>query len=470
MISRQNRNATANQFSDRSTNSFYGSDLDTSVLGSDNVMRAIAQASSYFPDLFTDSNITNGILGNSVGQLVDGEELIRHFDDYTSFLDQLAGDYSLELSFNPVESKLQVINPYTGEAIEIEISTDVLNAITAESDLSASSYQGNGSGGNQQYTAQSNGFSSTYGYGLVDANAAVSYAAGYWLPSYAYDGYYAYESWGIDRIKALDAWMQGYTGQGVVVAVVDSGVDFTHPDLNDNLWYNTDEYFGDGIDNDGNGYIDDVIGWDFVGNDYNPYDEDSIGHGTHVAGIIAAENDNSGIFGVAYDAKIMPVRVLDANRNGSPYDVAQGIIYAADNGADIINASLGGGYSEWIEYAVSYATQKGVLVVMSAGNNGYAAPEYPGALATNWGIVVGATDYYNDITDFSNRAGSDARMNYVVAPGQEIYSTTPGNNYMSYEGTSMAAPYVSGVAALMLSANPYLTPDQLRNIIISTAS
>ncbi|AFZ03959.1 S8 family peptidase [Calothrix sp. PCC 6303] len=316
-------------------------------------------------------------------------------------------------------------------------------------------------------TAQSRNFNNNYGYGLIDAAAAVAKAIGYSrfadVPNQS-DEY----DWGLDAISVPEVWNQGYSGENIVVAVVDSGVDFRHADLNDNIWFNSGEIFDDGIDNDGNGYIDDIIGWDFVSNDYNPIGE-SNDHGTHVAGIIAAEADGYGINGVAYNAKIMPVRVLDEGGHGNDINIANGIYYAANNGANVINLSLGGEYSSNIEAAVKYATERGAIVIMSSGNDGKSEPGYPAALATNWGIAVGAIDYNWNVADFSNQAGSDSRINYVVAPGVDIYSTISGDDYDFMNGTSMAAPYVSGVAALMLSANPYLTPQQLRQIIIETA-
>jgi subtilisin family serine protease len=252
-----------------------------------------------------------------------------------------------------------------------------------------------------------------------------------------------------------------------VVAVVDTGVDYTHPDLNDNIWVNTDEIAGNNIDDDNNGFVDDVRGWDFVGNDNTPIDV--YGHGTHVAGTIAAENNGFGVTGVAYNAKIMPVKVLGDDGSGSYTNVAAGIRYAADNGANIINLSLGGGFSSIVEAAVQYATQKGSLVVMAAGNEGAAQPGFPASMATQIGLAVGAVDSNKKMADFSNRAGVTP-VKYVVAPGVSVYSTTPNNTYQSFSGTSMATPHVAAVAALILSAKPNLTPTQLASLITGTAN
>ncbi|MBF2025159.1 MAG: S8 family serine peptidase [Oscillatoriales cyanobacterium C42_A2020_001] len=308
-------------------------------------------------------------------------------------------------------------------------------------------------------------FNLSYGYGVVDAAAAVTQAiaAGATFPDVPNVGG---GIWGLDRVKAPEAWAQGYTGQGVVVAVIDTGVDYTHPDLDNNIWMNTGETW-DGIDNDGNGFIDDVLGWDFVNWDNNPMDDDS--HGTHVAGTIAAENNGFGVTGVAYNAKIMPIKVLGPN-GGSYADVAAGIVYAANQGADVINLSLGGGYfNNLVAAAVQYATEKGAVVVMASGNEGSSQPSFPANLASTWGIAVGAIDSSDRLANFSNRAGT-VPLDFVAAPGTRIWSTVPNNTYSAYSGTSMATPHVAGVAALMLSANPTLTPGQVETILIQTAN
>ena len=236
-----------------------------------------------------------------------------------------------------------------------------------------------------------------------------------------------------------------------------------------NIWTNENEIAGNGIDDDGNGYIDDVMGWDFVDQDNDPTDVNS--HGTHVAGTIAAENDDMGITGVAYDAQIMPVKVLGDDGFGFGRGIADGIRYAADNGADIINLSLGSDIpSAAIEAAIQYATNQGAVVVMAAGNEGADRPGYPASFATTYGLSVGAVDRSSDIAPFSNRAGQNSRLHHVVAPGVAIESTIPGDRYDTFSGTSMATPHVAGVVALLLSANPDLTPNQVRQIIIESTT
>lgn len=310
------------------------------------------------------------------------------------------------------------------------------------------------------------GFSSQYGYGLVDASAAVAQAIGQTTPFAAVPNLGG-NLWNLDRINAPEVWAQGFRGQGVVVAVVDTGVDYTHPDLAGNIWTNADEIAGNGIDDDGNGYVDDWRGWDFSDGDNDPFDLD--GHGTHVAGTIAAENDGLGMTGVAHDAVIMPVRVLDDQGYGYTVDIAAGIRYAVDNGADIINLSLGGGYSNAIATAIQYAAQNNVFVAIASGNGYQSQPGFPANLASQWGIAVGAVNSSNQLASFSNDAGPTP-LDYVVAPGVNIYSTTPNNSYAFYSGTSMATPHVAGVAALMLSANPSLSAAQIGDILTATAN
>ncbi|MGK7939232.1 MAG: S8 family serine peptidase [Crocosphaera sp.] len=316
------------------------------------------------------------------------------------------------------------------------------------------------SGGGHSYNSNS-------GYGLVNAAAAVAKALGQSSP-FPNVGDFNDSNWGVDTVKAPEVWNQGYTGKDIVVAVLDTGVDRNHSDLNDNIWKNTKEIAGNGIDDDGNGYIDDVYGWNFTNNTNNT--SDVHGHGTHVSGTIAGERNNFGVTGIAYDAEIMVVKVLNDQGRGSYSGIAQGVRYAVDNGADVINMSLGGGSgSSALKNAIKYASEKGVIVVSAAGNSKGSLPEYPGRYATDWGLVVGAVNKNNNMASFSNRAGDDSKMAYVTAPGVSIYSTLPNNKYASWNGTSMATPHVAGIVALMLDANENLTDAQVRSIITSTA-
>ncbi|MBP5973007.1 S8 family serine peptidase [Brasilonema sp. CT11] len=396
-------------------------------------------------------------------------------------LNLIAGDFDYNSNSFQFDTSRQVIDDITGQVLannnsgfgidtQIPLSFLANNGDTTQANYFATATKTDELSGqtlstSQSLTAQSNTFSKVYGYGLVNAAAAVAGAIG--KSPFADVSNVGGYNWGLDRIQAPEVWAKGYTGKNVVVAVVDSGVDYTHTDLDNNIWRNRGEIPGNGIDDDHNGYVDDVIGWNFVGNNNNPMDDNS--HGTHVAGIIAAENNGFGTTGVAYNSQIMPIKVLDNQGAGTSKSIAQGIIYAANNGADVINLSLGGNYSAEDALAIQYATQRGAIVVMAAGNDGTDKPIYPAALATDWGIAVGAIDQYNYVPNFSNKAGSNNKIDYVVAPGVDIYSTVPNNKYDYKDGTSMATPYVSGVAALMLSANPNLTPNQVRQIIAQSS-
>lgn len=276
----------------------------------------------------------------------------------------------------------------------------------------------------------------------------------------------ASHDWNLNAVGAPAAWAAGYTGEGITVAVVDTGVDLDHPDLVGNLYVNPGEIAGNGVDDDGNGFVDDVNGYDFVSGDSRP--DDTNGHGTHVAGTIAAANNGIGATGVAPDARILPVRVLGGNGSGTDSSVAAGIRYAAEVGAHIINLSLGGGYSTRIANAIEYATSLGSLVVAAAGNESASDPAYPArysALSSSV-LSVGAFDSRERIAGFSNDVGRSGSVQ-VDAPGVGIYSTYVGGGYGSLSGTSMASPHVAALAALTLSANPNLTSPELRSLLVS---
>ena len=250
-------------------------------------------------------------------------------------------------------------------------------------------------------------------------------------------------------------------GKGTVVAVIDTGVDYTHKDLADNIWVNEGEIPGNGIDDDGNGYVDDVHGVDFVEGDSDPMDEH--GHGTHVAGIIAMTPGNGGGVGVAYGAKIMCVRAGQANGSFASSDIAKAIKYAADNGADVINMSFGGtGRSYLVESALQDAFPSCVLVA-AAGNDGLPTNDainagyfntediYPAGYKYVLGVM--ATDNNQSLAYFSNwdfAEGSGCEYE-MAAPGVNIYSTLPGNRYACWSGTSMATPNVAAAAAILRS-------------------
>ena len=375
----------------------------------------------------------------------------------------------------------------SGETIDYSIESGTLPDVINVSNLApgtyyvqVSSFLGNSTNYNLNLSATSipvlniptpsGPFNSNYGYGLVNANAAVSSTLNRSNPFPAIPDLGG-TNWALDIINAPEVWNQNITGKGIVVAVVDSGVDYTHPDLDDNIWRNAGEIAGNTIDDDRNGYIDDIRGWDFVASDNNPMDLEFDGHGTHIAGAIAAERNNFGITGVAPNAKIMPVRVLPAFGGASFNNMAAGIRYAADNGANVINLSLGNEFvpSNVVNNAIQYANNKGSVVVMAAGNSGVDQPAYPARNADSLGIAVGSIDVRGRMADISNRAGSRP-LDYLVAPGVEIVSTTPEEDYELRSGTSFATPHVAGVAALVLNANPTLTPAQVEYILTTTAN
>lgn len=262
--------------------------------------------------------------------------------------------------------------------------------------------------------------------------------------------------WDLLRIHAPQAWQSG-DGSGAVVAVLDSGVSSSNPDLAGQLWTNPGEIPGNGIDDDGNGYIDDVHGYDWLGND--PVPEDKGGHGTHVAGTIAAASGNGfGGAGVAPGARIMPLRFLDANGSGQIDDAIRAIDYAIANGADVINASWGGhDYSPPLRDAFARAAAAGITVVAAAGNVGLSNdryPLYPASFDLPNVISVAASDRNDRLAGYSNFGRSVT----IAAPGHQVVSTK-GNGTAAMSGTSMAAPQVAGVAALLRGANPQLSPQ-----------
>jgi subtilisin family serine protease len=273
-------------------------------------------------------------------------------------------------------------------------------------------------------------------------------------------------------IDAPEAWDVS-TGAGVVVAVIDSGVDYNHPDLMNQMWINTGEIAGNGIDDDNNGFVDDYYGYDFANDDGDPWDDDS--HGTHVAGTIAAQaNNGTGVTGVAYNANIMALKFLDASGSGSTFDAIRAVEYATLMGADITNNSWGGGgYSQALYDAIELSGQAGSLFVAAAGNGGAdqigdnndALPHYPSNYDLSNLISVAATDRNDNLTSFSNFGATSVDL---AAPGSSILSTVPGGGYAWFNGTSMATPHVSGVAALLLASEPGLTPEQVKDRILDS--
>ena len=262
------------------------------------------------------------------------------------------------------------------------------------------------------------------------------------------------KSWELLRTRGIAAGGDS----SVVVAVIDTGVDYTHEDLKDNIWVNTKEIPGNGIDDDGNGYIDDVYGVDLeTGRDSGMDDN---GHGTHVAGIIAASNNHIGVVGLAYNVKLMPIKAGMASGFFNQSQIAKGILYAYNNGADVINMSFGGSASTIaVQDALETAYTRCVLVA-AAGNDGapneglLARPTYPAALSYVMGVMsVDMRGVESGFTNYDVKKYNSVEYE-VYAPGSQILSTIPGNRYATWSGTSMAAPYVSAMAALLRSAYP----------------
>jgi subtilisin family serine protease len=262
-------------------------------------------------------------------------------------------------------------------------------------------------------------------------------------------------------------------GAGVVVAVVDSGAKLDHPDLAPNVWVNFDEVPGNRVDDDANGYVDDVHGVDLTTSARGQQDlSDGNGHGTHVSGIIAGAANGRGIVGVAFRARLMVVKVLDARGAGTTGGVAEGIRYAAANGARIINLSLGGPTGDpRLAEAVKAAADANVLLVCSAGNLGNdvdSTPSYPVSLASSNLVGVAATEPQagRSLGSFSNYGRNTIGL---AAPGVDVLSSANDGGYQLKSGTSMAAPHAAGVAALMAAMRPDMSASELRAQLLQNA-
>lgn len=301
------------------------------------------------------------------------------------------------------------------------------------------------------------------------------------------------KQWGFTQIKGAAA-QSSAQGKDIVVAVTDTGVDYTHPDLVNQMWRNSKEIPGNGIDDDKNGYVDDIVGWDFAANDNKPYDLSlslidilmsggNPGHGTHVAGVIgAAANNGMGISGVAPKVKIMALRFISEKGQGTTEAAIKAVDYAVENGASIINASWGGekgeeGGDDELLKAIERAKAKGVLFIAAAGNGrvdqaaGKAVgfnndtdpkPVLPATFNLENMITVAAIDVNEKLGEFSNYGPKSV---HIGAPGVNILSTVPGNRYqdtiielgsmkITWDGTSMATPHVVGATALLWSTDP----------------
>ena len=490
------------------------------IRGSGAILGLVANAS---PQNLANTFISaSAVLGNQLGQARDlgvlsGTQTIADSvsnarpDDLYRFTLQANSDFKLTVSGLRADVDVTLIKDINGDnSIDF---TDII-AASQESGLSPESIDINGLAAGTYYVrvyqfqgstnftlnlsatpatispnnpSNLQGFDTRFGFGLVNAAAAVAAAQG--TATFPDVPDLGGDDWGRDLIKAPEVWAKGLTGDGIVVAVIDSGVDYNHPDLLGNIWSNPGETGVDaigrnkasnGADDDGNGFVDDFRGWDFVNNDNDPMDDNS--HGTHISGLVAAKRDGVGITGTAPTAKIMPLKILNRTGVGKIRDEINAINYAVANGARVINVSLGGQQLNNEELnAIRAAEAKGAIVISAAGNDASPQVDYPARFANEVGIAVGAVSRNGLFADFSNRAGAEV-LNYFVAPGGnggradsgDIYSTVPlsqpGIPYRYFAGTSMGVPHVAGVIALMFQANPNLTPAQIKRILTETAN
>jgi subtilisin family serine protease len=343
-----------------------------------------------------------------------------------------------------------------------------------------------------------NGFNSEFGYGMINTSAAIAYLKNQAQQPEIFDSVTFNNTSNNSRqneiVNLPEAWAQGYNGQGVTVAVIDSGVNAAHPDLVGTLWTNTGENPNDNLDNDNNGLINDINGWDFVDNDNVPAPTGD-NHGTTVAGVIVAGEgiyDGQNVKGGAYQSKIMVLRVGDVDASVVKTNAPKAIRYAADKGAKVINLSIAAPLSQWtaaertaLEGAITYARQKDVVIVIAAGNVGTATIDntFPAILANNPGVIaVGATragildsslgnNKASQVSAFSTGAGTTVR-NYVVAPGEDILTTSrnlSGFYYKVESGTSLSAPLVAAAVATIRQAAPNASAIQVVNALVQTA-
>jgi subtilisin family serine protease len=285
--------------------------------------------------------------------------------------------------------------------------------------------------------------------------------------------------WGVQGLPGVDinaetAWNLTTGSKSVVVAIIDSGMNYNHPDLKDNAWVNLAELNGKpNVDDDANGFVDDIYGYDFFNNKGDPLDDN--GHGTHAAGVIGASGNNKyGLTGVNWNVKLMPIKFTNNKVQGSLEGAIKGIQYAVKMGANIINASWGSeDASEILSDAIREAGQKNVLFVAAAGNNSrdndskLTKPVYPASFNLPTIISVASINQKGALSSFSCYG---AERVHLAAPGENIWSTWIDGGYKKQSGTSVAAPFVSGVAALLLSHEPNLTALQLKERLIKTAA
>ncbi|OIQ20718.1 MAG: hypothetical protein BM556_01905 [Bacteriovorax sp. MedPE-SWde] len=270
-------------------------------------------------------------------------------------------------------------------------------------------------------------------------------------------------------VKALQAWDITQGSRAVKIAVIDTGIDYRHPDLVDQMWVNDAELNGEeGVDDDGNGYIDDIHGYDFANSDGDPRDGHS--HGTHCAGTIGASHNAIGVAGVMRDVEFVAIKFLTDSGSGTTENAIKSIDYATKVGVDLMSNSWGGGgRSEALKEAIERANNAGIVFTAAAGNsstNNDSRPHYPSNYEVENVISVAATTAADDLASFSCYG---RRTVHIGAPGHKILSTTKNGGYEEYSGTSMATPHVSGVIGLLLAHESGLTPVEIRDRVMSTS-
>lgn len=269
-------------------------------------------------------------------------------------------------------------------------------------------------------------------------------------------------------IDAPEAWNIFRGNANLKIGVIDTGIDYNHPDIQPNMWTNPGEIPGNGVDDDNNGYIDDVYGYDFINNDGDPMDDHS--HGTHCAGTIAgAGNNGQGVAGVVWNAKLIGLKFLSAGGSGSIADAVEAVLYANAMGITITSNSWGGGgYSQAMADALSQTNDLGYLFIAAAGNsssNNDSFPHYPSSYEMDAVIAVAATDHNDNRSSFSSYGLTSVDLG---APGTDVYSTVLNGQYASYSGTSMATPHVAGVAALLKGFAPQMTGSDIKESILES--
>lgn len=269
-------------------------------------------------------------------------------------------------------------------------------------------------------------------------------------------------------IDAPEAWELSTGSRAVLVGVIDTGIDHTHPDLVANMWTNPGEIASNGLDDDGNGYVDDTRGWDFANNDNNPMDDNN--HGTHCAGTIGGVGNNgAGVTGVNWQVSLVGLKFLSASGSGATSDAVEATAYATSIGVDLTSNSWGGGgFTQSLKTEIDAADAAGILFVAAAGNettDSDITPNYPSGYASPNIISVASTTRTDGLSSFSNYGATTVDL---AAPGSEIYSTTPGNTYQSFSGTSMATPHVAGACALLKAYRDSLSHSEIKDLLMQS--